>query len=303
MNLFKISNTLERIPQEPFRVEKEIQTLTEKNIDKIFNLNIVKTEFSIKEFRLDTLAFDDDSMSFVIIEYKNNKSFSVVDQGFSYLSLMLSHKADFILEYNECMKKSLKRNDVDWTQSKVIFVSPQFTPYQKQAINFKDLQIELWQVKRFSNKTIFYEQVQTQGATASVETILGADKNKRKILKEIKVYNEQDHFQGIDEEMVNLYTTFRDAIINLGDITVKPKKQYLAFIANRNVVDISVQKNKIKMWINLKKGGLEDSKKLTKDVSSTGTWGNGDYELAINSDDDLEYILSLVKQSLKYNAK
>jgi predicted transport protein len=57
------------------------------------------------------------------------------------------------------------------------------------------------------------------------------------------------------------------------------------------------------MWINLHKGELNDPKKITRDVSKTGHWGNGDYELQIDSDDELEYIMSLVRQSLKKNSK
>jgi hypothetical protein len=73
---------------------------------------------------------------------------------------MLNNKADFILEYNESQNQSLKRTDIDWTQSKVIFVSPLFTTYQREAINFKDLPIELWEVKKFENNTFSFEQVQ-----------------------------------------------------------------------------------------------------------------------------------------------
>ena len=39
--------------------------------------------------------------SFVIIEYKKGSSYSVVDQGYTYLSTMLNNKSDFVLEYNE----------------------------------------------------------------------------------------------------------------------------------------------------------------------------------------------------------
>jgi len=41
----------------------------------------------------------------------------------------------------------------------------------------------------------------------------------------------------------------------------------------------------------------------TKDVSTIGHRGNGDYELQIKDDSDPEYILSLVRQSLKINTK
>jgi hypothetical protein len=75
-------------------------------------------------------------------------NFSVIDQGYAYLSLMLNNKADFILEYNENCKDTLKRDDLDWSQSRVIFISPVFNNYQKESINFKDLPFELWEVKR-----------------------------------------------------------------------------------------------------------------------------------------------------------
>ncbi|MFT6384165.1 MAG: putative transport protein [Bacteroidia bacterium] len=40
-----------------------------------------------------------------------------------------------------------------------------------------------------------------------------------------------------------------------------------------------------------------------RDVSTTGHWGNGDFEIQVKDDDNLEYILSLVKQSIRKNKK
>lgn len=57
----------------------------------------------------------------MIIEYKRERNDGVVDQGLSYLNLMLEYKGDFIVEYNESCNKSLKRTDIDWSQSKVLF--------------------------------------------------------------------------------------------------------------------------------------------------------------------------------------
>src|SRR5690606_29002999 len=141
MALFKIENNgrLESIKEQPFKLEKEIQSLTEENLNLIFGLDFVKSELSLNNFRIDTLAYDKEAGTFVIIEYKRDKNFSVIDQGYAYLALMLNNKADFILEYNENSKESLKRNDVDWSQSRVVFISPHFTTYQREAINFKNL--------------------------------------------------------------------------------------------------------------------------------------------------------------------
>lgn len=303
MALFKIEKSLEYIKEKSFRLEKEIQELTESNLKTILGLDFVKSEFSLNNFRIDTLAFDKEANAFVIIEYKRDKNFSVIDQGYAYLSLMLNNKADFILEFNENLDKTLKRNDVDWSQSRVLFISPAFTNYQREAINFKDLPIELWEVKRFENNTVSYEQIQKVGAQESIKTISKTDQTIDNVAKEIKVYSEQEHLENANEEIKELYEKMKNAILNFDNIEVKPKKKYIAFVSGRNVVDIHPQRKALKIWINMSIGELDDPKGITRDVSSTGHWGNGDYELQINSDEDLEYILSLIKQSIKKNKK
>ena len=57
----------------------------------------------------------------------------------------------------------------------------------------------------------------------------------------------------------------------------------------------------MKIWINLQKGELDDPKNLVRDVSAIGHWGNGDYELQVRNDENFEYILSLIKQSIIKN--
>ena len=71
-----------------------MQTLVESNLQTIFTLMIVRSEFGLHGFRIDTLAFDKESKAFVIIEYKKDRNLSVVDQGIAYLNLMLNNKAD-----------------------------------------------------------------------------------------------------------------------------------------------------------------------------------------------------------------
>lgn len=303
MALFSIENNgqLDQIREFDFKLEKEIQKLTEENLETIFELEFIKSEFALNNFRIDTLAFDKDSSSFVIIEYKRDKNFSVIDQGYAYLSLMLNNKADFILEFNETQKDTLRRDDVDWSQSKVMFVSPSFTSYQREAINFKDLPIELWEIKRYNNQSVNYSKIQAAGAQESVKTISRQDETIEKVSREIKVYTEEEHLSSGIDATKELYDKFKNAILNLDELEVQPKKKYIAFVGKTNVVDIEIQRNALKMHINLKKGELEDSKNLTRDVSEIGHYGNGDFELQIRNDENLEYIMSLIKQSIKKN--
>jgi len=145
MTLFKRShNKLEPIKEISFNLEKKIQKITEDNLNKIFNLQFVRTEFQLGRFRIDTLAFDEESSSFVIIEYKNGRDSGLFEQGLAYLEIMLDRGSDFITEYNEQLHKSLKKKDVDWSQSKIIFIAPSFNKNQIQASNL-DLHIELWE--------------------------------------------------------------------------------------------------------------------------------------------------------------
>lgn len=300
MALYKISdNKLERIKEYPFRLEKDIQNLTEHSLREVFNLEFVKSEFTLNNFRIDTLCFDEQAKSFVIIEYKRDKNFSIVDQGYAYLALMLNNKADFILEYNEAKSNSLKRNDIDWTQSRVLFISPTFTTYQKEAINFRDLPIELWEIKRYQNETVLYERIRTSGSPESITTISSKENDINKVSNEIKVYTEEDHLQNASDVAKELYSTLKSSILNLGEVEIKPKKMEIGFYSGNYIADVALQKSGIKLWVNLKRGELDDPKGLTRDVSSKGHWGNGDYEIKMYDDENLEYIMSLIKQSYK----
>ena len=101
------------------------------------------------------------------------------------------------------------------------------------------------------------------------------------------------------DDIKELYEAFRDAILNLADdIELEPKLDYIAFKKGSNIVDICVQRKGLKLWINLRKGKLDDPKNLMRDVSLIGHWGNGDYEIVVANTDNLEYISSLIKQAL-----
>jgi len=301
MRLFNIGNeALNEVNQKAFKLEREIQELTEQNLGMIFGYQFVKSEYALNNFRLDSLAFDESSNSFVIIEYKRDKNFSVIDQGYAYLSLMLNNKADFILEYNECMNKNLRKDDVDWSQSKVLFVAPSYTLYQRESINFKDLPIELWEIKQFENSTVMYTQINPTKSRESIQTI-STDTNIQSVAKEVKTYTEEEHLEGKSPEIVELYETLKREILNLGDIRVKPNKQNIAFVGKRNIVDIVIQSKKIKMYLNMKYPDIDDYKNIVRDITGIGSWGNGDCEVNFSSMDDIDYLITLVKQSYKQN--
>jgi hypothetical protein len=76
---------------------------------------------------------------------------------------------------------------VDWSHSRVIFISPEYTSYQRKAVEFKDLPIELWEVKRYFNSIILFNN--------KSESITKISRNGvvNRVSKEVHVYTEEYH--------------------------------------------------------------------------------------------------------------
>ena len=279
MKLFKVKNkSLTEVSRKSFGLEKEIQSLVESNTEEIFNLEFVSSEFSINNFRIDSLCFDNEKNSFVIIEYKKGSSYSVIDQGYSYLSIMLNNKSDFILEYNESRKNNLKREDVDWSQSKIIFVSPSFNNYQKNSVNFKDVPFELWEIRKFSDNIVSFNQ-QLSSSKESIQMVEGGKNTVIKnVSKEVKVYDEDHHLKSISEKNKQLYMSIKEELINMDEVEFVNTKNYIGFKKNNTIVSyINFFKNSLRFDLvkgNIKQDGskskgffnLDDPKKVSKVV-------------------------------------
>ena len=292
------AQSLVELIEDPFRLEREIQSLFESNLYSFTGLEFIKSEFTIKNNRIDTLAFDPESQAFVIIEYKRERNYSVIDQGVSYLNLMLDYKADFIVEYNESQSKQLKRQDVDWSQSRIIFVSPSFTDFQKQSTNFKDFSIELWEIKRYQGGIISVNPLQKTKSAPSIKQVqkMGSEDIK-KIAKEIQTYDEAYHLADKSDDIKELYEQFRDSILNLApDIEMNIRKNYIAFkCKNSNLLYVHFLKDFIRFDISeQRKKLIDDPRNFFKDVV------DGNYfAVKVKDSENLEYILSLIKQTLK----
>ena len=300
MSIYNINeNNLSLIKKVDFKKERELQRLTENNLEELFNLKFIATEFQVDNLRIDTLAYDSETNSFVIIEYKNVKNYSVIDQGYSYLSLLLNNKAEFVLKFNQVFDKNNSKDDFDFSQTRVIFISPSYTTYQLKSVEFSDIAFELWKVSKFSNNTVLFDRVNNTDTSASIKQVTNSDKNKQKVNKEIKKYTEKDTLKGKKEDVVSLYDNLMEFIRSkYDDIEVLHLKYYLVFKVNNKIVaSLSVLSKSLKTWINLKDSEISDPDNRIRNVSNIGHHGVGDYEFIINSEDDFYYFNRLFKQS------
>ena len=196
----------------------------------------------------------------------------------------------------------MKKNDIDWSQSRIIFIAPFYTTYQRKAIELKDLPIELWEIKKYSNNTILFNQIQRPERIESIKTINEKSEVIRNVSKEVVVNTEEMHLQNKPSTILGLYNELKENIFTMGqDITLKPKRVYIAFIRKTNFADVVPRKSDIQLFLNLKKGMLSDPKNMARDISTLGNHGNGDYDIRLSSSNDMGYVMSLIRQSYDKN--
>jgi predicted transport protein len=299
------SGILKAINESRIPLERHIQKLSEDNLQTIFGLEFIATEFEHNGLRLDSVAFDHSTNAFVIIEYKRDRSFSVVDQGYAYLALLLNNKAEFILLYNEKTGKQLSKTAVDWTQSRVIFVAQNFTIHQQQAINFKDMPIELWQVRMYDNDSVLYSQLKASDKTESIKTVT-RDSTVQSVSSEVKVYNISDHFAGARKVTYDLYEQLRDRLTTLApNVYENPRGNYIGFSLKENGNDtfvyINIQINALKLHIpRIRPEDINDPLcALEYKKNSFETKHTPESITFVRNDEDVDYAVSILRQVIK----
>ena len=129
------------------------------------------------------------------------------------------------------------------------------------------------------------------------QTILEQYSKKEETLTEYSI----DSYEYLKEgKAKNLFEKLRKELLSLDpEISEEYLKLYIAYKLETNVVDVVPQKDKLKLYINIKYNELNDPKELCRDVSQTGHWGNGDVELILSSEEDIAYVINLVRQAIE----
>lgn len=291
------------LKQSNFKLEKDIQSFVEKHIPDILGeeYEFVCTEFSVGNFRIDTLAFNKETKSFILIEDKKVENKSLVDQGLTYLKLLKDRRADFILKYNDIKKTNYNINDIDISQSKVIFFSPYYNKYQIYSSDYQNIPFDLYKITKYEDDIVDIEKIEKTSKEKFNNEIFKELTNEDK--NEIKVYTEEDHLARACEALKETYEALKDKMLELGDIDIDVKKVYIAFKGRRNIVDIEVMQKKLIVFINVKKGTLNDPMNILSDISNIGHHGNGDYSFDIYKQDDIDMIIPFIRKSYEINKK
>jgi len=95
-----------------------------------------------------------------------------------------------------------------------------------------------------------------------------------------------------------LFEELRKRILNIdSSVREEPQKLYIAYKSLTNFVDIIPQKRALRLSLNIPFDKIKDPQDKCRDVTGKGKWGNGDTEVKISSQKELDYVLSLIKQA------
>ncbi len=315
MEIFKRNNkSLKPVNPIPFKLEKDIQEIVEENTKTLFNLQFIASEVSVGNYRVDSLCFDVESNSFVIIEYKKGSSYSVIDQGYTYLQLLLNNKAEFLLIYSDFINKVTKPKDIDWSQSKIMFISQSFNSFQKDSVNFKGLPFELWEIAKYENNVYSLNQHQTS-STEKISSITSNENEKiRSVSKEIIQYEESHHTKKYKNDLIENWNTFKSIMLLEDNVNMKISKSYISFTQGNTKKTIAYFNSRAEGFkIHIVRGfirengketknflTLDDPKKMAKEIN--WKYLNDEqhaYEILFNKDTDVDYLMFLMKQQLK----
>ena len=299
--LFKrTAKKLSEVSQIDFEKEKEVQTLIEENLEAVFGLKFLATEFSILNMRFDTVAFDSENNAFIIIEYKKAKNMSLVDQGYSYLHTVLDRKAELVLLFSRVNGERRQIEDFCWDMTRVYFVSPSFSKFQIGATAYANMPFRLFEISKYEDGLFEIKEIENKSSINLPSQ--DEDSVMRKVSREVKVWTFEDYLGRTrpNEDILEIYSLLDESVANITQFEHDYKKVYIAFKHNReNIFDCAFSKTKIKIWINLKWGELGDlpSDLHVENVSSKGHHGNGDYQFEVSSAAEVEMIVPVIRKA------
>jgi len=305
MPLFEISNqTLEPIGHKNFEVEKELQTLIERNLDAVFKCRFVASEFPTGEVhggRIDTLALSEERNP-VIIEYKKVESSELINQSLFYLSWMNDHRGDFTIQVQKSLGHQI---EIDWSDIRVICIAPGYKKYDLHAVQAMSANIELWTYRLFNNSTIYLEEVfqkthrqEPHGLISDNDRVGMTAGQKAALTRATGSYTFEEHLKGKPDKISKLVNSLREFIVGLDSaIEEVPKKNYVAYRISQNIVCMEIQRQKVVLFLKLDPKTIGPMPSIGRDVSNIGHMATGDFEITIKSDADIQIAMPWIEKA------
>jgi len=265
--------------------EKQLQNLIENNLDKIFDMLFIATEHPTSHGgRIDTLAIDSENRP-VIIEYKEDKSSTVLLQGLYYMDWIVENNAEF----EKLVRLKLEKDiEVNWKSGvRLVLIAKNFEIWDKFAVNRIKEEVELHEYVLYENNELKLEKATLPKDFRS--------KVKASITSTKEVYTVDYHMKTIQSEKIkSMVIQLREMIKAISDdIEERATKDHIIFKSSVNFAAIYPQKKQFWIDVKMPRQKIEGIKELDvrphKDEVFT--------HIRCNETTNLETLLSVAKQA------
>jgi len=284
IKLFNISNQkATSIKSKKLHLEREIQDIVEKNMEKLFGVKFLASEYIVDEGRVDSLGLDENNCP-VIIEYKLDSNSNVINQGLFYLDWFMEHKAEFDVL---CRDKLKDKVDIDWSNPRLLCIASDFNKYDDNAIKQMNRNIELIRYTVFENGFLMIQLASATTEKKSLTSASNYDYSRYKVSYKLKNANKniKEYVKELDEY-----------ILSLGDdVQKKELKLYWAYKTIKNFACIEIKKSKVSIYLSIDYKDIDSPKDNVEDVSKKGHWGTGNTLVFVRNEGELEYAKELIK--------
>lgn len=293
LRLFNLSGSaVEEAHAEAYKLEKDVQSLFESNLETLLGVRFVASEFVAGSGnRIDTLGLDENNFP-VVIEYKLDKNRTVINQGVAYLVWIKNNQAEF---WKAALNKLGKEvaDAIDFSSVRLICIAADFTRDDLGMYELMPNMIDLVRYRRFGDGHLLLERI-TSNTKESGPTLTapisgqksGPDKSMAQWLADQTA------------ETKALFESIRTAVLEQGeDIAEKETKLSISFRRTRNFASLTyASKGEFRLYLHLNPSEVEMREGL-RDVSKIGHWGTGDLEVRIRAQKDVEDVWALIARA------
>lgn len=221
--------------------EKQLQTLIENNLGTMFDMTFVDSEFwTTHGGRIDTLAIDSDKRP-VVLEYKADKSSTVLLQGLYYMDWLVENTAEF----EKLVKLKLDQElPINWKSGvRLILIAKSFEIWDKFAVNRIKEEVELYEYTLYENNELKLEK------TALPKDFRSISKTS---ITSISEYSVEDHMKKIKSGPAkNMVNELREKVRLISeDIQERATKDHIIFKSTVNFAAIYTQTKQF--WFDVK---------------------------------------------------
>ncbi|HAI10297.1 MAG TPA: hypothetical protein DCM28_01245 [Phycisphaerales bacterium] len=282
---------LKKISSQAFAKEKDLQSLVEQNLDELFGMHFLATEYTTTfGGRIDTLAVDYTGAP-VIIEYKRNKNDNVINQGLSYLKWLQVQKEEFfeMLIIKKLGPEIAKKIQIDWKNPRVVCIAEAYSKFDIDTVEVIPMRIELLKYRNYD------------GGIFSLEP-LGVSEQKAKVVSDVTLVKPTTDltnggFVKASIETMELFEELKAKIFELDEnIIERETTAYFAYRVTKHFAEIHVEKNSLKIYLRPVKYNDPDGK--VDKMPDSYRW-TLDRRIYVNSLDDLPYVMKIIEESYK----